>query len=134
MNKVFAGVVAVAAGLALAGCGGKPAGGGDPYAGLDDAIRAWKTDLSAGDASCRSAPAGAKCEMFEVSCKAQRNITPPETSQGVSAKLVAHMTWSGFDERGGEEPHSAAAQFVKVNGTWTRSAVKAVNPETCADQ
>ncbi len=136
MNKVFAGVVLGALVLGgLGGCGGKPkADAADPYAGLDDAVRAWKTDISAADGSCRNAPAGAKCEMFEVSCKAQRTITPDDTSKGVTAKLVADMSWSGFDEKGGAEPHSAAALFTKANGVWARAEAGAVNPETCADQ
>lgn len=131
MKRILAGAVLGA--LVLAGCGGKPKADADPYAGLDDAIRAWKTDLAAGDASCRSAPAGEKCEMFEVSCKAQRTITPDDQARGVTAKLVAHMSWSGFDEKGGPEPHSAAARFAKANGQWSRIDAGAVNPETCAD-
>lgn len=136
VTKVLAGVVlgVLVASAALSGCSGKPKADTDPYAGLDDAIRAWKTDLSAGDPSCRSAPAGEKCEMFEVSCKAQRTITPDDQAKGVTAKLAAHMSWSGFDEKGGPEPHAATALFTKANGAWSRAATGALNPETCADQ
>ena len=120
--------------LLVAGCSGqKSSGAADPYAGLDDAIRGWKTEVSTGDASCRRAPTGSKCEMFEVSCKAQRTITPEDQAKGVTAKLVADMSWSGFDDKGAPTPASAAALFTKAAGTWARASYKPVNPETCAD-
>jgi hypothetical protein len=120
--------------LLLGGCNSaSKSDANDPYAGLDDAIRAWKTDISAADASCRRAPAGSKCETFEVSCKAQRPITPQDQTKGVTAKLVAHMSWSGFDERGAPQPVSMAALFTRAGGAWTRAETKPVNPETCAD-
>jgi hypothetical protein len=132
VTKVFAG--AALGLLILGGCNAKTSGGGeDPYAGLDDAIRAWKTDVSASDSSCRRAPAGQKCEMFEVSCKAQRVITPEDKAKGITAKLVADMNWSGFDEKGAPQPHSAAALFTKSGGAWSRAEAKPVNPQTCAD-
>ena len=120
--------------LILGGCsGGKSAAPNDPYAGLDDAIRTWKTEVAASDPSCVRAPAGAKCEMFEVSCKAQRTITPADQAKGITAKLVADMSWSGFADKGAPAPHSAAALFQKANGAWTRTPNKGVNPDTCAD-
>ena len=120
--------------LLLAGCSGqKTTASSDPYAGLDDAIRAWKAEVAAGDPSCTRAPSGSKCEMFEVSCKAQRVITPEEQAKGVTAKLVADMNWSGFDEKGSPSPDSVAALFTRAGGTWTRAVTKPVNPETCAD-
>jgi hypothetical protein len=126
--------VLIAGLLVLGGCSGKTGGAsGDPYAGLDDAIRAWKTEIAASDASCARAPAGSKCEMFEVSCKAQRTITPDDQAKGISAKLVADMSWSGFDDKGAPTPDSAAALFTKANGAWSRVPTKPVNPETCAD-
>ena len=132
MTKVLAGL---ALGLILLGGCSKAAktDADNPYAGLDDAIRAWKTDVSAADPSCRRAPTGEKCESFEVSCKAQRVITPEDQGQGVTAKLVAHMSWSGFDEHGAAQPVSAPVLFTKSNGAWTRTEAKPVNPETCAD-
>ena len=120
--------------LLLAGCSGPKTGGSsDPYAGLDSAILTWKTEIATADASCRAAPTGSKCDQFEVSCKAQRTITPDDQAKGVSAKLVADMSWSGFDDKGAPRPASAAALFTKANGAWARSAAKPVNPETCAD-
>lgn len=122
--------------LLLGGCsgGGKSASSAsDPYAGLNDAMLSWKTELAASDVSCRQAPAGSKCEMFQVSCKAQRTISPDEAAKGVTAKLVADLGWSGYDDKGGPTPASAAALFTRTNGAWQRTATKPVNPETCAD-
>lgn len=124
----------IASVLLLGACSGqKTAGSNDPYSGLDDAIRAWKTEVAASDASCTRAPAGSKCEMFEVSCKAQRTITPDDQAKGVTAKLVADMSWSGFDDKGAPTPDSAVALFEKAGGTWSRQSNPPVNPETCAD-
>lgn len=120
--------------ILIAGCSGRPNGAaGDPYAGLQDAIRAWKNDVTATDRSCKSKDPAQKCEMFDISCKAQRVITPDEQASGVSAKLVAEMTWSGFDDKGASQPASAAALFEKTKGIWSRSPYKSVNPESCAD-
>ncbi|THD82630.1 MAG: hypothetical protein E7812_01955 [Phenylobacterium sp.] len=118
----------------LGGCSGQNrSASSDPYAGLDGEILSWKTQLAASDISCKRAPAGQKCDMFEVSCKAQRVITPKEQAAGVSAKLVADLTWSGFDDKGIPQTASAVATFAKSNGAWTRSAAKPVNPDSCAD-
>jgi hypothetical protein len=121
--------------LLLGGCGGqtKTAAANDPYSGLEDAIRGWKTEVTAADPSCRHPPAGAKCEMFDISCKAQRTITPEDQARGVTAKLVADMNWSGFDDKGAPQPASAPALFEKAGGVWTHTATKPVNPVSCAD-
>lgn len=120
--------------LLVAGCSQqKPATANDPFAGLDQAILTWKADISASDASCKPKAAGQKCEMFEVSCKAQRVITADEQAKGVTAKVVADMSWNGFDKDGAPQSASAAALFEKANGAWTRAKYKPVNPESCAD-
>ncbi|MDE2487389.1 MAG: hypothetical protein KGO51_08325 [Alphaproteobacteria bacterium] len=130
--KVFAGLALAL--LTLTACsGGHKAASNDPYAGLGDAIKGWKNDLAATQISCKRAPAGEKCDTFEVACKAQRTITPDDQAKGVTAKLVADMTWSGFDDKGAPQPSTAAALFTKANGAWSRSPTKPVNPDTCAD-
>ena len=134
MTKLTAGLILGA--LLLAGCSGgdkSASSAADPYAGLNDVVLSWKTELAASDTSCKQAPAGEKCEMFQVSCKAQRTITPGEAAKGVTAKLVADMTWSGFDDKGQGRPASAAALFTKAAGVWARTPTKPVNPDTCAD-
>jgi len=127
--KPFAGLAVL---LLVAGCS-QAVKSTDPYAGLDAAIRAWKTTLAASEISCKRAPPGERCDTFEVACKAQRAITPQEQASGVSAKLVADMTWSGFDDKGAPQPASAVALFEKANGAWARSPAKPVNPDSCAD-
>lgn len=120
--------------LLLAGCSQQPkSSASDPFAGLDQAILAWKGDITAHDKSCQGLAAGQKCEMFEVNCKAQRVITPQEKAAGVTAKLVADMSWSGFDAKGGSRIASADALFEKANGAWTRAPYGPVSPDTCAD-
>ena len=134
MKTLTAGLISGA--LLLAGCSGgekSASSAADPYAGLNDMVLAWKTELAATDPSCKQAPAGEKCEMFQVSCKAQRTITPDEAKKGVTAKLVADITWSGFDDKGQGRPASAAALFTKTGGSWARTPTKPVNPDTCAD-
>jgi hypothetical protein len=130
--KVFS-ALAIGA-LLLAGCSGKQqAASSDPYAGLSDEILKWKTELAASDVSCKQAPAGQKCSMFEVSCKGSRPVAADEQAKGVTAKVVTDLTWSGFDDKGRDQTAGAAALFTRQNGAWTRSPAKPVNPETCAD-
>jgi len=120
--------------LLLAGCSsGQKTAANDRYAGLEDEIHAWKAEVETTHPSCKVKPDGQKCEMFDIACKAERVIAPEEQARGVTAKLVADMTWSGFDDKGVSQPASAAALFVKTNGAWTHSPYKAVNPESCAD-
>jgi hypothetical protein len=120
--------------LLLAGCSGGPkTAANDPYAGLTDEIHAWKAELVATDPSCKVKAADQKCVMFDVACKAERVIAPEEQAHGVTAKLVADMTWSGFDDKGASQPASAAALFVKANGAWSHSPYRPVNPDSCAD-
>jgi hypothetical protein len=133
VTKLFAGLMLGL--LVLGGCSEQKTGGGaaDPYAGLEDSIRVWKTEVAASDISCKRAPAGSKCEMFDISCKAQRTITPDDLAKGVTAKLVADMSWSGFDDKGAPQPASSAALFTKAGGVWRRAVAKPVNPVSCAD-
>lgn len=120
--------------LLLSGCDGQPKNdAGDRFAGLDSAIRVWKDDIAAHHPSCQAQAAGQRCQFFEVACKAERVITPEEQAQGVTAKVVANMSWSGFDSKGAEQPASAAAEFSRAEGVWRRREAKPVNPATCAD-
>jgi hypothetical protein len=121
--------------LLVGGCSGQKTAtaSNDPYAGLDEAIRSWKTAVAGTDVSCKRAPAGSKCEMFDISCKAQRTITPADQAKGVTAKLVADMSWSGYDDKGAPTPASAAALFTRAKGVWARAETKPVDPVGCAD-
>ncbi|MET0295034.1 MAG: hypothetical protein ABW042_08450 [Phenylobacterium sp.] len=125
-----------AAAAALAGCGG-PAktDAGDPYAGLDQAIRTWRADLIEASAVCRAKAADgqAACQQFEVSCKVEDPIAPREASSGVTSKVLAAMTWSAPDPAlGGQRPASATAVFLKSADGWTRANAEPVNLRTCA--
>lgn len=122
--------VAVAA-AALAGCGrtgeSQPA---DKYAGLDQQILDWRTELRSSDPAC-SAKADA-CTAFEVGCKGERPITSAEAGQGMTAKLVVAMSWNAVDPKSGvSSPVAGVKQFEKVGGAWRSHAVGPVNLSTC---
>lgn len=129
-------VAAIAALLILGGCSqagqsGKPA---DKFAGLDAEILKWRTDIIAGDALCKSQAEGEKCESFEVACKAERTITPAEQAKGITARVVAAMTWNGFDPKFKHAQSGVrAVEFDKSASGWTRTDHPPVNMSTCAD-
>ena len=118
-------------GLLLAACsqGGGKTDANDPYAGLDKQILAWHTDLEANHPACRAKVEGHGCESFEVRCKAMQEITPDEAAKGVTAQVVAAMTFSG---RGAGKAGSAFALFSKAGGQWTRAEAMPVKLDTCA--
>lgn len=105
--------------------------GEDPrFAGLDQQILAWRTDIEASNPACATKTDGTGCESFQVTCKAERTITPEEQAKGVTAKLVAAMTFTGKGVDG--KPGSAFAEFAKAGETWTRTETSSVNLSTCA--
>ena len=126
---------AIAALMMLGACSQteKPAAGGK-FAGLDKEILTWRQEILKSDQLCQSQAEGQKCEGFEVSCKAERTITPDETARGVSAKVVAALNFSGFDRKF-KQPQTgqATALFTKTEGAWSRAEHTSVNPNTCAD-
>ena len=119
----------------LGACGqaDKPAAN-DKFAGLDKEILTWRQDILKADKLCQSQAEGQKCEGFEVSCKAERTITPDETARGVTAKVVAALNFSGFDQKF-QQPQTgqATALFTNTKGAWSRVEHTSVNPNTCAD-
>jgi hypothetical protein len=139
-------VAALAAFLMLGGLASacSPAGGsktGDAaggeqgkFAGFEAEIPKWRTDILASDPLCRSQAEGEKCVSFEIACKAERTVTAEDTAKGVTARVVAAVTWNGFDSKFKHaQSGMAAAEFVKGPGGWTRTEHKPVNPQTCAD-
>jgi len=129
---------AFAALLMLGACsqGGAPAGapGGDKFAGLDGEILKWRQDILASDPLCRSTVADQKCEKFEVACKAERVVTPTEQAQGVTAHVVAMITWDGFDPKFQHaQSGTKAAEFTKGPKGWTRADHGPVYMQTCGD-
>ena len=107
---------------------------GDKFAGLDKEILTWRQDILKSDKLCQSQAEGQKCEGFEVTCKAERTITPDETARGVSAKVVAALNFSGFDQTF-KQPQTGQATALAINTTvaWSRVVHTSVDPNTCAD-
>ena len=129
---------ALAATLALTGLGAcspkAPAGSeAAKYAGLEVAIRDWHAAIDAAPEKCPAKDGAKGCQTFEVACKAERPITPDEAAKGVSAKIVAAMSWEGWDPKRGEyQPGSDFAEFTKSGGAWSRQTTGPVNLATCA--
>ena len=120
--------------LSACGQGGAASGaGGDPYAGVDAEIRAWRAAIESENPLCAAKVEGQGCEAFEVACKGARELTPADRAAGVSARLVAAMIFQGREPDGStSRPGSAFATFTKADGTWTRTESEPVNLSTCA--
>lgn len=137
-KSLAAGAPALAA-LALGACSGESTDERDPYAGLDEAIQQWRTDLVASEA-CPAPPAEALvegqggadgCRSFAVACKVEGVLTEAEAAQG-GAKVLTAMRWEAWDPASSEfRQTSAAANFLKVGEAWTRSDAPPVNLTTC---
>ncbi len=126
-------------GAALSACSPSgSAGGGDAgqsqFAGLDQQETKWRQDIIAADPLCTSQATDEKCQGFEVTCKAQRELTADDQANGVTARVVAAMSWNGFDPKFKHaQSGMRAAEFAKGKAGWTRTDHKPVNPESCAD-
>lgn len=128
-------VAASLCGLLLAACSqaGDKTGASDPYAGLSAQILAWHTNLEANHVACKNKVKGHGCDSFEVTCKAMQEITPDETAKGITAQVVAAMTFDGRNSDGSSgKSGSAFALFSKAGGKWTRAEAMPVNMQTCA--
>lgn len=123
-----------AATLTLGGCQkAADANPADPYAGLSDAILAWRGDIDRSpDCAVKPADGGKACQTYEVGCKAVQPVGPGE--KAVTAKLVAAMSWTAWNpKRGDYEPASGGAIFAKTDGKWVRQDLSGpVNLSTCA--
>jgi hypothetical protein len=105
----------------------------DPYAGLDAQILTWRGALEAEHVACATKVDGKGCQDFQVMCKAAQEITPDETARGVTAQLVAAMTFAGRNADGSTgKSGSAFAVFSKTGGAWSREVASPVNLSTCA--
>jgi hypothetical protein len=88
----------------------------------------------ASDPLCKSQVADQKCESFEVACKAERTLNAEDQAKGVTARVVAAITFSGFDPKFQHAQSGVqAAEFAKSGAGWTRAAHKPINMSTCAD-
>ena len=105
----------------------------NPYSGLEPEILKWRTDIEASHPACQSKIDGKGCEAFEVTCKGAETLTAADQKNGVTAKLVAAMDFSGRMADGSTgKAGSAFAEFSKTGGAWVRSEATPVNPKTCA--
>ena len=123
------------AALALSSCGrpGSTGPSGDPYAGLDTEFATWRTEIEATHPGCKVKVDKKGCEAFEITCKAQQEITPAEAASGITAQIVAAMTFLGKGPDGSSDnPGSSFAVFSKARGIWTRVETSPVNLSTCA--
>ncbi|MBW8813566.1 MAG: hypothetical protein JF588_09085 [Caulobacterales bacterium] len=128
-------LVAAALLLPLAACsqGGQKPAAGDLNAELQPQMLAWRTALEANHVACKTKVDGKGCESFEVTCKAAQDISPEEKAKGVTAQVIAAMTFNGRTADGSSgKPGSAFAQFTKTGDSWTRTEAKPVNMSTCA--
>jgi hypothetical protein len=123
--------------LILGGCGQAGQSGGkatDKFAGLDAEILKWRTEIIAADPLCKSQAADQKCESFEVACKAERTVTSADQAKGITARVVAAMTWNGFDAKFQHaQSGSRTSEFSKTGSAWTRAEHPPVNMSSCAD-
>jgi len=124
------------AALLVAACsqgGGAANAANDPYAGLSTEILAWRGGIEASHPNCKTKVDGKGCDTFQVNCKAAQEITPDEQAKGVTAQVVAAMTFNGRTADGSSgRPGSAFAEFSKAGGQWTHQEAKPVNLATCA--
>jgi hypothetical protein len=130
--------VAVIAALSMLGaCSQASQSGGqagDRFAGLDTEILKWRTGIIAADPLCKSQATDQKCQAFEVACKAERPVTADDQAKGVTAHVVAAITWEGWDPKLKQaQSGSRAAQFTKATSGWTRTDHPPVNMSSCAD-
>ena len=130
------GAVALAALMILGGCGPAGKGGGPSaqFAGLDGEILKWRGEIIARDPLCRSKVEGQTCVDFEVACKAQRTVTPADQAKGVTGRVVAAISWNGFDDKFKQAQRGAkSAEFANSASGWTRTDHAPVSMSTCAD-
>ncbi len=121
--------------LALAGCGqsGDAAGSSDPYAGLDNEILGWRTSIEASHPACAAKVEGKGCDSFQVMCKAQQEIDTREAARGITAQIIAAMSFNGRNPDGSSgKSGSSFATFSKAGGAWTREEAQPVNMSSCA--
>lgn len=127
-------IAASLAALLLTACSsGDTAKSNDPYAGLDKEILSWRTAIETDHPACATKVDGKGCTDFQVMCKAAQQITPDETAKGVTAKVVAAMTFAGRQPDGSTgKSGSSFAMFSKTGDAWTRAEAGPVNMSTCA--
>lgn len=129
-------LAAALAALLVSACseGGKgPASSGDPYAGLDTEIVAWRAAVEASHPACATKVEGKGCQDFQVMCKGAQDIAAGDAAKGVTAQVISAMTFAGRNPDGSTgKSGSSFALFSKAGDAWTRTEAKPVNLTTCA--
>jgi hypothetical protein len=125
-------VLAVSLG-ALGACsqsdGQSAADANDKFAGLEPQLVAWRAEIEAQSPVCQVKTDGKGCQDFAVACKREVEVAPEEAARGVTARLVAAMTYSS--KAADARPGSAVAEFTRTNGAWSHKDADAVNMATC---
>lgn len=127
-------VAATLAALLVTACNsGDKADSSDPYAGQDQQILAWRTEIEATHPACATKVEGKGCQDFQVMCKGAQDIDAADKAKGVTARFVGAMTFAGRNPDGSTgKSGSAFATFTKANNEWTRVEAKPVNMSSCA--
>jgi hypothetical protein len=129
-------LAAVAASLVSAcspGSGGVDAASDDPNVALRPLIAQWSRDLEASHSACANKVEGKGCQDFQVTCKAEHAVGPADSQKGVTAQVVAAMTFAGRNADGSTgKSGSAFALFSKTADGWSRGDAMPVNLQTCA--
>jgi hypothetical protein len=121
------------AALALCACspGGKTDAakpGEDPrFAGLDGEIVKWRADIEKTNPTCTAAGG---CLDYEIACKGERPLSAEDQAKGVTARVVAAITFNPKVETA--KPGSAFAEFARSGAGWTRTEAQPVNLSSCA--
>lgn len=107
---------------------------GDINASLKPEMDKWRAEIIASDPLCKQTSADQKCKNFNVECKAARNLTADDPGKGVTNRVVAAMTFNGWDPKLKQSQDGArTVEFVKTAAGWTHADHAPVNISTCAD-
>jgi len=105
--------------MILSACGpsGQPAGGSGgaqgKFAGLDGEILTWRKAIIASDPLCRRPGGGREVRRLRRRLQAERTITADDQAKGITARVVAVITWTGFDPKFKHGQTAAAAGGVR---------------------
>ncbi|MBS0362541.1 MAG: hypothetical protein JSR98_14285 [Proteobacteria bacterium] len=113
-------------------------GSGGPVTDLNASLKPeeakWRTEIVASNPLCQQTGADQKCKNFNVECKAERDLKADDAGKGVTNRVVAAMTFSGWDPKLKQsQDGTSTVEFVKTAAGWTHSDHPPVNLSTCAD-
>ncbi|MBL8771050.1 MAG: hypothetical protein JNK30_06670 [Phenylobacterium sp.] len=113
--------------------GGDAAASDDPNVALRPLIAQWSKDIEATHSACSAKVEGKGCQDFQVTCKAEHAVGAADAQRGVTAQVIAAMTFAGRNPDGSTgKSGSSFALFSKAADGWTRGEAMPVNLQTCA--